>query len=206
MFSGLDLSPMLILLLLVYGLLIAFSLFAWSALNLRQRSRAEQEPVQQEARQQRKPDGRQYIPASQPVQRREADVRVRVRREQEDQGGQQKPWLRTPAPQPLPDSAAPRTPASVYVHPERLPVTRLSTPQPVVPEREAARETVQPAPVEQKPVVPVRTQPAPARPAPAPQETRQQDVRPVPEAPAGRTRNEDAFERFLRSSRNDPED
>lgn len=171
MFSSLDLSPMLILLLLMYGLLIAFSLFAWSALNLRQRARkAGQEPEQQ------------------PAQRPAPEVQVRVRNPQEDQGAQQKPWLRTPDLKP--ESATPRVSAPVYVHPERLPVTRLVAREPAFSE---PKPVVQPEP---KPAV--RSEPAQPPPVSAPEAA-------TPET-AGRTRNEDAFERFLRSSRNDPED
>jgi hypothetical protein len=162
----LDFSPMIILLLLLYGLLLAFSLVVWSALNLRQRSRSGQETEERTA---------QKPAAVRPA----AGVRIR---DPEPAAAGQKPWLRPPAER---ESTAVRE-GSVHVHPGRPPVTR-----PVTRDHRPA-----PAVTPDLREAPAVTQEPPAGGAGQPAET----------PPAARPRNEDAFERFLRSSRNDPDD
>lgn len=183
MLSGPAFSPMQILLLLLYGLLLAFSFVLWNVLNLRNRARQddrestydrhsggtrEPKPVVRERQVTParrippvgvRPEPTVTVPARQPVPARQAA-----------ETPAQKPWLRTPAAS-EPESPTPRR-ESVLL--------RRSTAR-AQPERSAATPPVKP-----------EVQPA---------------ASPERERPAGadRKRNEDAFERFLRSSRNDPD-
>ena len=190
MFDQLDLSPMMLLMLLLYGLLIAVILVLWTALDLGGRRKAKERTAEQPAQAATQPARRTQVTQQEPAKaapaqpqdaraaRRAADsdsvvsysVRPRVTAQE------QRPVHAEPA-------AEPARPAGGHrQRPEQVPTAEVDFP--------TGRETRQSRPEKPKTVTPVR--PPPAR----------DEQRGNPQ----RSRSEDAFERFLRSSGNDNDD
>lgn len=186
MFDQLNLSPMMMLLLLLYGLLIAVILVLWTALDLGKRRQPQERAAEQPAQPDRRTPAvqQEHKEATPPpdarVARRTADsdsvvsysVRPRVTHEQ------QRP---APTEQAALPPAEPR-PAETERRREPIPTAEVDFP--------TGRESRKPRAEKPATITPVR-QPAPGSEQPGnPQ----------------RSRSEDAFERFLRSSGNDNDD
>lgn len=196
MFDGLSMSPMMTLMLLLYGLLIAVILVLWTALDLGGRRRSRNEGRQESRRPQREPSRtapepvtrQESTPVATPVKesaasRRAADsdsvisytVRPRVAadgRQPAEPGDSGTPA----APQPAATRARPS-------RPERVPTADVEFP--------TGRDSRKPSREQPRTVAPVR---------PPPPRTADGAGNPV------RRKSEDAFERFLRSSSDDNDD
>jgi len=206
MFERIDLPPLAVVLLLLYGLLIAFIYTLWTALNLQRGRRGPQEGANER----------------QPARRTQKE---RTARQQQRtpvapppaEAAPAKPWLAKPAEAARPADSEAVASYSVRKKAGTAPEPRPASAAPPAPvRRERPATEVQAPAIERTPrAASSQARSVKPEPAAAPAQARQQEQPRTPAAlPAQkqearkeeRARNEDAFARFLRSSGEDRDD
>ncbi len=208
MFERLDLPPLVVVLLLLYGLLIAFIYTVWTALNLRRGRRTAAETANE----------RQSVRSKEQELPKQPQPTTRVAPPAE--AGPAKPWLARPAEAPRPADSEAVASYSVRKKAQTAKDPRPASAVTPAPHRQERAATDVQAPAARAPRAAasqagaVKPTAAPAAPA-VPAQVRQQEqprnaaARPARKAETGkeeRARNEDAFARFLRSSGEDRDD
>ncbi len=170
MLTGLDIPPLVMVLLLLYGLLIALVFTIWTALGTGRRNRqAAVRPAPEPAVEPKVE--KQPVKAADPAPRTEP-----VR-----------PWLRDPA-------AGPRPADSEAVASYSVRAATRPAPRPVTEEKPTPAPVTPPARAAERPAA------SPAEPAARPPAEGTDVPRVPQDQNSERARSEDAFERFLRSS------
>ena len=200
MFDQLDLSPMMLLMLLLYGLLIAVVLVLWTALDLRRRNPRGSQPHEAE-RNAPEPAGRPAVrrDAVQTQQLPEANATKAARRAADSDS------VVSYSVRPRVTSGEPAPPAPA--------VKPAAAAEPEVPERATQAQTLA-RPIQSEPLRTADVDFPVGRGSRQLKQEKSRTVTPVRPPPVRedrtgepeRRRSEDAFERFLRSSGNDNDD